>query len=151
MEIVKRGRVATRAAMAALVVFAMGCGEATGPEVDVSTSFVSAPMDVTLSYGQEAQLRGVLRLAFGELIQDSRCPINAMCVWAGNAEVEIGVAAGMGPTHAFRLNLNSDSGPQYVDWEGVRITLLEVSPLPVAGQDHKPEDYSIKLRVEAKE
>jgi hypothetical protein len=141
------GRVARRAALTATVLFAAGCSEATEPEVDVSSSFVSAPTEVTLKYGEEVKLNDVLRIAFGQVIQDSRCAVDVQCVWAGNAEIEIGVAAGMGPTYPLRLNTGVE--PRSTVWMGLRITLEEVLPLPLSGQDRKPEDYSIKLLVEA--
>lgn len=134
-------------AVAAVTLVAVGCGGTTEPDVDVSASFASAPAEVTLRYGQETHVGGgVVRVWFGGNVEDSRCPLNVECVWAGNAKVQIGVAAGSGPTEAVTLNTFLD--PRYADWHGVRITLLDVKPQPLAGVTVKPEDYSVTLRFE---
>ena len=88
----------------------------------------------------------VIRLNFGRVLEDSRCPIDVTCVWAGNAKVEIGIGAGMGPTHP--LLLNTDNGPRAVTWSGIRVTLLELTPSPHSENPIRLEDYSVKLRLE---
>ncbi len=88
----------------------------------------------------------MIRLGFGEVLEDSRCPVDVTCVWEGNGKVVIGIAAGMGPTHALILNTSLD--PRAVVWNGIRVTLLELTPAPHAGTDIPPEDYAVRLRLE---
>lgn len=144
LEVMKRGRAA---AMGGLVVFALGCGGATEPEIELDASLVSATTEIVLRHGEEARVQdGPLRVAFVRVVADSRCPIDAVCVWMGNAEVEIGLAAGTGPT--FPVHLNTELEPRGAQWHSVRITLLEVQPAPRAATPTRAEDYSIKLRLE---
>jgi len=139
--------VVKRSAAAALVVLALGCGGATEPEVDVSASFVSAPKEVVVGYGQEIRIgSSVLRVVFTG-VEDSRCPMGVLCIWQGNAAVDLAVAAGSGPSYPLRLNTTLE--PQQADWQGLRFSLVEVRPAPVADLPTKKEDYSITLRIEA--
>jgi hypothetical protein len=139
--------VVKRSAAAALVVLALGCGGTTEPEVDVSPSFVSAPKEVVVDYGQEVRVgSSMLRVAFTG-VEDSRCPMGMLCVWQGNAAVDLAVAAGSGPSYPLRLNTSLD--PQQAEWQGLRFSLVEVRPAPRADTPTKKEDYSITLRIDA--
>ena len=137
-----------RYAVAALTVAALGCSSSTEPQLDTSASLVPATTEITLKYGEDRRLdNSVLRLSFGRVVEDSRCPAGVYCIWAGNAVVEIGIAAGSGPTVPLQINATMD--PRYADWNGIRVTVLELDPLPRAGVTLRPEDYSVKLRLES--
>lgn len=121
------------------VIVSTSCGtSATGPQDGI-------PREVVLPLGQEVIVEGtVLRLAFTRLVEDSRCPANVVCVWAGNAAVEVGIAVGTGPAQP--LVLNTGVEPRSVEQNGVRVTLLEVTPYPGTGADDEPP--AVRLRVE---
>jgi len=131
----------------AVLAMAAACSESTGPEEQRFDALVTAPMEMTLRAGGEKSVGGsVLRLSFGRVLEDSRCPIDAICVWQGNAAVELGIRAGMGPTVPLRVNTTLE--PRSVVWNGIRVTLLEVAPAPKASEPIRPEAYSVKVRVE---
>jgi hypothetical protein len=130
-----------------IILLALGCSDGTGPGSDPQGALIPAAREMTLRVGEEKQVQGsVLFLAFGMVVEDSRCPIDAMCVWAGNAMVELGIHAGMGPTHPIRLNTGLE--PKSMVWNGVRLTLLELQPLPRGGQPVKADAYVVKVRLE---
>lgn len=137
---------------AAVLAAALGCAGTGAQPVDEQSddqqvnSLTSLPTEVTLRYGEERRVGEVLRLGFEEVLGDSRCPIDVICVWAGNVEVRIGISLGMGPT--FPLELSSLLEPRSVDWKGIRVTLLEVTPQPKSEQTIPPEAYTIRLLVE---
>jgi len=136
----------TRSAAAVLAVLALGCGGgSTEPEVDASVTLVSAPTEIDIRYGEEVPVGGVLKVTFASVAEDSRCPADVVCVWQGNAGVELGVRMGMGPT--FPLKLNTTVEPRDARWQDLRFTLLEVRPYPRTDTPSKVEDYSIKLRI----
>ena len=123
------------------------CGDPAGPEVIPDTTVVPASTEMTLKVGEELPVGGsVVRIVFARVLEDSRCPIDVVCVWAGNAVVELGIRAGMGPT--FPLQLNSTLEPRAAEWNSIRVTLLEVHPAPRASEPTRPEAYSVKIRVE---
>ena len=130
-----------------LAVSAIGCGNPTASDQTRDSALLPLSQEVVLEHGQDIRLEGsVLRVSFGAVLEDSRCPVDVTCVWEGNAKVEIGIAAGMGPTHA--LVLNSTLEPRSVVWSGIRVTLLELTPAPHAGIPIPPEDYVVRLWLE---
>ncbi len=129
------------------ILLVSGCSEATAPDADRQDGVLTAPQELTLRMGEEKAVGGsVLRLAFVRVLEDSRCPVDAMCVWAGNAAVELGIRAGMGPTYPLKLNTNLE--PRSTSWNGLRVTLVEVAPAPRAAEPTKPGAYSVRVRVE---
>jgi hypothetical protein len=71
--------------------------------------------------------------------------VDAVCVWAGDATVEIGLWVGMGPTHPFTLSLNGT--PRSVTFAGYEVTFLALNPEPRSTVVIKPEDYRARFRV----
>jgi hypothetical protein len=131
----------------------VGCGGEGNPTEsgrgqEQSQSLRGLPAEVVLRYGEERRVDGtVLRVSFGSVLEDSRCPVDVTCVWAGNAKVEIGIAMGTGPTHP--LQLNSTVEPRSAVWNGVGVTLLEVKPEARSTRSIPTGEYLVRLRVEA--
>lgn len=124
------------------------CGNPAEPDLAPDPTVVPATTDMTLRAGEELAVGGsVVKIVFARVLEDSRCPVDVVCVWEGNAVVELGIRMGMGPT--FPLQVNSALQPQAAEWNGVRVTLLELHPAPRAGVPIRPEDYSVKIRVES--
>ena len=69
------------------------------------------------------------------VIEDSRCPINARCVWAGRAVVRTDVA---GPGWHETLNLTLG---ERVNTHGASLALTSVEPGKMAGAEAQPLDY----------
>jgi predicted enzyme related to lactoylglutathione lyase len=89
-------RAATIAVAFALI--AAGCnGPSTSP---------TEPATFTLKPGQTAAAQGVI-VTFRHVLSDSRCPINALCVWAGEATVEF-IVRGLGKAAKYELELGID-------------------------------------------
>ncbi len=125
---------------------AAACSGGTEPTDAPEQSFVSQPVRVLLHFGQEVAVEGsALRVSFVRVLEDSRCPADVTCVWEGNARVELGIAAGTGPT--FSLQLNTAISPKSADWRGVRVTLLDVRPYPTSRRPIPHEEYTIELEV----
>jgi len=70
-----------------------------------------------------------------KVIEDSRCPINARCVWAGRAIVSTRID-GQGWQETTPLTL----GEPYAT-HGTTITLVSVEPGQLAGKPTDPKDY----------
>ena len=68
-----------------------------------------------------------LNVKFVELVEDSRCPTDATCVWAGNATIKIRVT-GNGRSHELTLDTNGKN--QAVVTEGYSIKLIGLTPSP---------------------
>lgn len=75
-----------------------------------------------------------LTIRFDSVLEDSRCPPEAMCVWAGNAKVRF-IFATEAQTDTFVLNTTLDSdklGHRELLIQGYKIRLIGLSPQPVS-------------------
>lgn len=107
----------------------------------------TAPLnrDFTLDLGQGASVADAeLSVKFLRVTEDSRCPANVQCVWAGNGQVEI-EARDNGATTTHRLN--TTEGAKEVIVGVYRIQLVSLEPAPVTPGPIPPESYRATLRV----
>ena len=68
-----------------------------------------------------------LKIQFVSLIEDSRCPTDTNCIWAGNARIKIKVSSGRG-SEMFEINTNA--GPTAATFRGYSINLVRLTPAP---------------------
>jgi hypothetical protein len=84
-------------------------------------------------------------LRFDAVSEDSRCPINAMCVTAGRAVVRLSVVAG-GASAA--VEIASDPATARAATAGsVRLEWQRLEPYPTAPPTTAPQDYRLTVRV----
>src|ERR1043166_1847998 len=69
---------------------------------------VSAQRTVSLRQGDQKTLHGGIHIKFLEVTDDSRCPVNTTCIWAGNAKVKIAVSRGKAKAITYDLNSTLD-------------------------------------------
>jgi hypothetical protein len=101
---------------------------------------------VRLAVGQTAHVGGTgIRITFRDVAADSRCPVDADCVWEGNAEVRLEVRAGNGPSSA--ITLHTALEPRSARFAEHTIRLIGVMPVRTVTDNVKPADYSVVLRV----
>jgi hypothetical protein len=89
-------------------------------------------------------------LTFVEIVQDSRCPADAICVTSGFVQVRLEVHEGDNIRHE-TLTLG-DMAEGDVNWTTVgefTVTLIEVNPYPLASQPVDYADYRITLDLQA--
>lgn len=76
---------------------------------------------------------------------DSRCPQDVVCVWAGNAEVVLGIRLGKAmPTEH---TVNTSLQPRSVDVAGYRVHLDSLTPYPRAGSETPPARHQAWVTV----
>lgn len=85
-------------------------------------------------------------IQFVAVTEDSRCPKNTNCVWAGEIKTSIMIN---GTTHEMKLGAE-EKGSAKIEVGNYSVQLLEVSPYPEAGQKIEPGSYAAKLIVEEK-
>ncbi|MEZ4589308.1 MAG: hypothetical protein R2909_23275 [Gemmatimonadales bacterium] len=135
----------TRFVFVGLLAVVSGCRSANELAANADVRALE-PTTIELRPGEAHTVRGV-RIDFGRVESDSRCPTTVTCVWAGNAAVELQVsaAAGSGPTQ--RLVLNTGLDPKDGEALGLRITLLALTPYPDAPGALEAEAYRARLEV----
>lgn len=104
--------------------------------------------EFSLKIGQQVKLDGVdLQVKFVGVPQDSRCPSNVTCVWAGNAEVALDL---IDPKCTTILTLNTHIKSPTSDEAKVgdfRVKLVKLDPYPRSDQKISPSDYTATFLV----
>jgi hypothetical protein len=81
---------------------------------------------------------------------DSRCPVDAQCVWAGDALVEVTMEKPPAAAEARTLHTSDRAGREAV-YEGLVIRVLDLKPQRKEGTTIAPGDYRVTLVVEKDE
>ena len=101
-----------------------------------------------LTAGQQVTVKGTkLRIRFIAVENDSRCPSDVTCVWAGNAAVQLQLGTGRGSK---TVTLNTSKSPSFVgetEYHGFKVKLVDLSPYPRSNQKIARRDYTATLLV----
>jgi hypothetical protein len=101
--------------------------------------------EVVLAPGQTASIaEASIALRFQGVSGDSRCPADAVCVWGGDALVQIEVIQPPSRRHPYDLH-TGDMRP--VVHEDLTIALVELSPYPFSARPIPPGDYRATIRI----
>jgi hypothetical protein len=119
----------------------------TGPDATIQTSETLAHYEVGRAFDMrigETIGVGDLRLTFRSVEADSRCPIDAVCVWAGDAEIALKIEQG---SQSAVAALHTMLEPKKTEWNGYTVSLVSVLPAPRAASSIDPKDYRAQLVV----
>lgn len=111
---------------------------AGNPETPHQISFALALNETESGFGTTVTPR--------EVVEDSRCPMDAMCIQQGTARVRIETVDGMGTSTA-TITLGAE---EPITTETAAIWLAEVMPYPMASDPTDPAEYRFTFRVEAR-
>jgi hypothetical protein len=135
----------TALAIAALA--ACSSNSSTGTDAKIQTSQTVAEREIGRAFEMkigETISVGELRLTFRSVEGDSRCPIDAICVWAGDAEIALKIEQG---SHTAVAALHTMLEPKKTDWNGYTVALVSVSPSRNSTSSIDPKDYRAQLIV----
>lgn len=119
---------------------AASCSGGHPTEIPVNEEF-------ELRVGESARLVGHNTvITFEAVRQDSRCPVDVTCVWAGNAVVILRLGASQRDT---ALELNTTLEPKHAPVDGLELELRSLEPVPRSGQSPSSRDYRARLRFVA--
>lgn len=76
-----------------------------------------------------------------ELISDSRCPVDAQCVWAGTVDVRVKIENGINVQES-KISLGGS-----IKFLNVGVELKNVLPQPYVGVPIKPENYYFEFNI----
>ncbi|MGQ0704350.1 MAG: hypothetical protein ACT4PM_14610 [Gemmatimonadales bacterium] len=117
-----------------------------GAGCDGITTVSELPATATLEVGDELRLPGRnLRLVLEEVAEDSRCPVNALCVWEGRVIVQFEVIRNRPDPGETTLMVSTEAPATF---EGVRLQIVGVAPARFSEVEIDPDDYRITIRVE---
>lgn len=99
-----------------------------------------------LKSGQEAHIQGTpVSVRFLSVAEDSRCPSDVVCVWAGNAVVRLAITSTQSSSIEAALNTTLD--PKNVTFGGYTIRLIDLKPVPKSGTKIVDADYVATIEV----
>ena len=127
--------------IAGIIILGSAACQEDGSEDPLS---VSAGSQFNIAYNQEVIIENEnLLLKFTEIKEDSRCPVNANCVWEGRLAIVI-----QANSNSIDLSIGGLSEP-VKELEGYKITLVDVvAPTRWAGVVAKNDDYIVAILVE---
>ena len=101
-----------------------------------------------LRAGGTATVQGGLSMQFERVTADSRCPMDAFCVWAGDATLILRLSQGSTPPAATELH-TQPTGSEIV-YSTFTIKLVSLGPYPRSNQTIQPSDYVATISVGVK-
>ena len=116
-----------------------GCFSPTGPDAVVGTPF-------ELKHGATASLPENARLRFDTVRNDSRCPIDAICISAGDATIAVTLMRNGGSESHDLHTIPAQSQFSYSKYV---IELTELQPYPRSDRQARPEDYTATFIVQS--
>ena len=101
----------------------------------------------SLELGDDVRLGGRVAVEFTSVLEDSRCPANVVCVWAGRATVMISLTSlADGATKTVELTLGETAGGRsdVAVLGDLKLQILQLDPYPGTGAEGPP---SVTLNV----
>ena len=126
---------------------ACSSNSSTGTDSKLQTSQTVAQREIGRAFDMkigETIGVGELRLTFRSVEDDSRCPIDAVCVWAGDAEIALKIEQG---NQAAVAALHTMLEPKKTEWNGYTIALVSVAPSRNSATALDPKDYRAQILV----
>ena len=125
-----------------------GCGTVVDASMD-GEDVTQARMghEFKIKVGQLIKIEGEdLQIRFKAVAQDSRCPADVNCVWAGNAEVALDLLEGKCTT-TLTLNTHDSNAPEKGKAGRYGLKLVKLDPYPRSDRKIAPDDYVATLMV----
>jgi len=137
-------RVPGSAPLAVTLLVAAGLGCASSP-TEPSGRGVPLGQPFRLAVGESASVQGAsLVLGFEQVLEDSRCPADALCVWAGDARLRAWARLDGQPRRDVELHTLQ---PNPLALERYRIEVRALEPFPYSNVRIDPRGYVVTLVV----
>jgi len=116
------------------------------PRMEHSTaeSNVSLDKEFQLRVGQEVSVRETnLKIKFISVVEDSRCPAGADCIWQGNAGIRLELKKS--DKEKVSVTLNTNLPPQETQYHEYTMRLVKLNPYPQSEKTITPDQYEATL------
>lgn len=116
-----------------------GAEAQAGPSVSMvgDTAFLELPV------GRSAN-NGEITVTFDGVSEDSRCPGDVQCVWAGNGAIRLTLEGG---DESEVVIVNSTLQPRQVSFFGYVIGFRDLTPYPATNEPSDPSAYVATISV----
>lgn len=113
---------------------------------EISQSTLQLDKSIELKYGEIIKNSNYnISIVLDSVLNDSRCPTGAQCVWAGNASVRFVYSSGSRKVSFVLNTLSSFRTDSLID--GYRIKLEKLTPYPELGIEIKQADYKAEIEI----
>ena len=99
---------------------------------------------ITVKIHREVVHRGGLRVRFISIVEDSRCPTDTNCIWAGNAKIRMRVTKS-GRAKDIEMHTNGPNNTVAVN--GYSLTLMKLTPEPRSNIRINPNGYVATIKI----
>lgn len=114
--------------------------ELTSVEANLDSEFV-------IQVNQSAEIKSEdITVTFLNVTADSRCPADVMCVWMGQADIELSIQKG-DEESTVSLTIGGDSSPEESIFDMYLIQLIELAPYPYSTEVIQPDEYTATLKI----
>jgi hypothetical protein len=106
----------------------------------------SDPKLVEINISETETVAGTaLKVKFAEVLEDSRCPTGAQCVWAGRVRIRIEVQKGEDEPASYEIESGKTVSAAELDC--LQISLKSLTPHPSSGSPTNNSDYKATISV----
>ena len=124
-----------------IIIATSGCaGIKTTSTVNPGASFTLAPGEAAVVKGADASI------AFNKVTDDSRCPVDVTCVWAGDAHVEVAISRNGAPDETIILSMTPPKHETAV--RNLRIRFVSLAPVPHQADPSPRRNYRAEFVVD---
>jgi len=104
------------------------------------------PETIVVKGGQHrSAAKGEVIVKFVSVTEDSRCPTDTNCIWAGNATVQVKISNRHGGSKTFVMNTNT--GPKGDQFNGWAIYLTSLTTEPKSGRKIGLKSYVATFEI----
>jgi len=115
-------------------------------KVNSQTQEIVQTQAIVLKVGEQVTISGTeLTIKFSSVAEDSRCPVDVVCIWAGNGEIELILHTPGSPVTVATLNTFLE--PREISYSGYQIKLKDLKPYPKEGIEIDPNEYQATLVI----
>ncbi|HUF30668.1 MAG TPA: hypothetical protein VMM77_08360 [Gemmatimonadaceae bacterium] len=131
---------------------ALACANSKQPaepnEGEPQPKVVPTNAEFTLRRGESASVGGgMLIVTFLAVENDSRCPVDVVCVWGGDAELHFRLASEKSEAAAIVDTLHTGVEPRAATYLGYTVTVNGLQPYPHSSDEPGSRDYRVALVV----
>jgi hypothetical protein len=122
----------------------LGAALSIGCDANSSSPSGMLPLTTTLQAGQQTTVSS-FRVAFAGVSADSRCPIDAVCVTAGDATLQFDLSAnGRSARYAVQV---ARPDKRQATHEGFSIEVQTLEPRPSTGRTIQRDEYRATVKI----
>ncbi len=129
---------------AIILLLVLGISASTKAQTDEETKVREGEIVTVKINRQKTATKDRIKIQFVSVIEDSRCPADVNCIWAGNAKIKIKISDGRA-SQFFELNTNT--GVHGATFGGYVINLINLTPTRKLNMNANKKRYAAMFEI----